>query len=80
MTTRDALTGIWSTLRTTFHDRKLLTLSEVGFVPDIERMRRLGVYWSYFATWNGNVGPRGMKDEDLKSRLASPGVKGKGAP
>lgn len=73
---RDPLTGIWSTLRRSFGDRKPLTLSEVGMVPDVDRMRRHGVYWAYFCTWGGKLGPRGMAYGELRDRLASTAVHG----
>jgi mannan endo-1,4-beta-mannosidase len=71
---RDPLTGIWNTLLKQFGTHKLLALAEVGCIPDVDRMRRHGVYWSFYNTWNGKNGPRGMTDEELRARLISDAV------
>ena len=73
---RDPLTGVWATLRRSFGDRKPLTLSEVGMVPDVDRMCRHGVYWAYFCTWSGKLGPRGMSYAELRDRFGSPSIRG----
>jgi mannan endo-1,4-beta-mannosidase len=49
----DALSGNWEALKAQFNGRKLLTLSEFGGVPDVERMHTFGVWFSYFACWGG---------------------------
>jgi mannan endo-1,4-beta-mannosidase len=49
----DALSSDWQTLKSQFDGVKLLTLSEFGGVPDIERMHTFGVWWSYFSPWGG---------------------------
>jgi mannan endo-1,4-beta-mannosidase len=51
----DALSPDWQALKAQFDGVKLLTLSEFGGVPDIERMHVFGVWWSYFASWVGTV-------------------------
>jgi mannan endo-1,4-beta-mannosidase len=63
---RDPGSEFWDLIRSQYGDRKLLALTEYGGVPDVERMRRHGVYWSYFSSWTGQAGPRKMKEEDLK--------------
>lgn len=50
----DALSSDWQTLKSQFDGVKLLTLSEFGGVPDIERMHAFGVWWSYFSPWGGS--------------------------
>jgi len=49
------------------HDgRKLVALTEVGGVPDIERMRRFGVRWAYFVSWSGDQGARKVSADTLR--------------
>ena len=50
----DALSSDWQILKTQFDGVKLLTLSEFGGVPDVERMHTFGVWWSYFSPWTGS--------------------------
>jgi mannan endo-1,4-beta-mannosidase len=68
---RDPLVADWQTVLTQFGDRKLLTLTEVGFVPDLNLARAHGVYWSYFNTWNGDNGPGNLPPKELKRRFDS---------
>jgi mannan endo-1,4-beta-mannosidase len=53
----DALSGTWQTLLSQFNGTKLLALTEFGGVPDIEKMQRFGVWWSWYAPWTGTYGP-----------------------
>lgn len=53
----DVLSPRWESLKARFDGRKLMALTEFGGVPDIERMQRFGVWWSYFAPWTGEYGP-----------------------
>lgn len=62
----DPLSGSWEPLLKRFGGRKILALSEVGGAPDMDKMWRYGVRWSYFASWSGGVGPKKMSDEALK--------------
>ena len=50
----DALSTDWQALKTQFDGVKLVTLSEFGGVPDVERMHTFGVWWSYFSPWAGS--------------------------
>ena len=50
----DALSTDWQALKPQFDGVKLLTLSEFGGVPDVERMHVFGVWWSYFSPWIGS--------------------------
>jgi mannan endo-1,4-beta-mannosidase len=63
---RDPQLGLWDDLLKQFAGRKLLTISEYGGVPDIERMQRLGAEWSYAVSWSGPLGPKKNNVEDLK--------------
>ena len=70
----DPLTAKWDELNAQYGGRKLITLSEVGKVPDIAKMRRLGVRWSYFNSWTGPLGGEGVPVETLKTYYGAPGV------
>ena len=69
---RDPLVSDWQTVLTQFGRRKLLALSEFGFVPDLDFARQHGVYWAYYNTWNGDNGPKNLPVGELKRRFASP--------
>lgn len=53
----DPLVARWEALRARFEGKKIIALTEFGGVPDIEKMNRLGVWWAWFTSWNGMVGP-----------------------
>jgi mannan endo-1,4-beta-mannosidase len=72
--TGDALSGKWQSLLTRFNGRKLLALTEFGGVPDIEKMQRFGVWWSWFAPWAGSYGPSSMPTSTVVRIYQSPGV------
>jgi mannan endo-1,4-beta-mannosidase len=71
---RDPEGQLWDTLRAQFGDRKVLTISEFGGVPDIPRMQRMGEFWSYAVSWSDQEGPKKNSVEELRRILASPGV------
>ncbi|KAG8760199.1 hypothetical protein FRC14_003753 [Serendipita sp. 396] len=48
-----AVSGAYSSLVTLGKDKKLVTLSEVGPVPDPDLMQAYHADWSYFVTWSG---------------------------
>jgi mannan endo-1,4-beta-mannosidase len=70
----DAESSLWETLVKQYGGRKLLALTEFGGVPDVDRMRRFGVRWSYFVSWTGRLGPRKMTRETLQRIYGSPAV------
>ncbi len=72
--TSDALSGQWQALLARFNGKKLLALTEFGGVPDIEKMQRFGVWWSWFAPWTGNLGPPGMPTATVVRIYQSPAV------
>jgi len=72
--TSDALSGQWQALLTRFNGKKLLALTEFGGVPDIEKMQRFGVWWSWFAPWTGTLGPTGMPAATVNRIYQSPAV------
>ncbi|MCX7801182.1 MAG: glycosyl hydrolase [Fimbriimonadales bacterium] len=71
-TVGDALTGQWDELISRFDGRKLLALTEFGGVPDLDRMHRLGVRWSYFVSWQGELGPSRSGDATVRRVYGSP--------
>lgn len=70
----DALSSRWMALLARFDGLKPLALTEFGGVPDIERMRRLGVSWAWFASWTGNEGAPSEPDEKVIRIYQSPDV------
>ena len=61
----DPLSSVWDTLKQQHDGRKMIALSEFGGVPDVEKMRRYGVRWAYFASWTNELGPRKLPKPDL---------------
>ncbi|MGV3614744.1 MAG: glycosyl hydrolase [Fimbriimonas sp.] len=68
----DPLSGPWEDLIARFDGRKMLALAEFPGAPDVERMFRFGVRWSYFVSWTGGVGPSSTPPEILKRVYNSP--------
>lgn len=65
----DALLTRWQPLRERFDGVKPVALTEFGGVPDIEKMQRLGVWWAWFASWQGaQHGPQSAPDS-MVSRI-----------
>jgi len=62
----DPLVGRWEPLVERFDGKKLLALTEFGGVPDVPAMQFLGVWWSFFASWTGDLGPGSMATDDLQ--------------
>jgi mannan endo-1,4-beta-mannosidase len=71
---RDPLSGTWDDVLRQYAARKPIALTEVGGVPDIDRMRRFGVYWAYWTSWTAHQGPQAVKPDDLKRIYTSPQV------
>lgn len=71
---KDLLTGDWDRLLDRFNGRKMLALSEVAGVPDIEAMHRRGVRWSFFISWRGRLGPRYSPEETVRKTYQSQSV------
>jgi mannan endo-1,4-beta-mannosidase len=70
----DALSTNWENLKSQFDGVKLLTLSEFGGVPDMERMHVFGVWWSYFSPWTGEFIESAQMTNTLKRIYQSPEV------
>lgn len=70
----DALSNRWQPLLARLNGKKLIALTEFGGVPDIEKMQRFGVWWSWFAPWTGTYGPTAMPTNTVIRIYQSPGV------
>ncbi|RYD36553.1 MAG: hypothetical protein EOP87_05260 [Verrucomicrobiaceae bacterium] len=71
----DALLTRWQPLRDRFDGVKPIALTEFGGVPDIEKMQRLGVWWAWFASWQGaQHGPQSAPDATVSRIYQSAGV------
>lgn len=75
---RDAQSGTWEALLRAFDGKKLLALTEVGGVPDVDRMFRFGVRWSYFVSWSGSLGATSVKDDELRRLYGAKRIGNKG--
>ena len=62
----DPLSGPWEDLLRRFDGKKMLALAEFPGAPDVDRMARFGVRWSYFVSWTGGVGPAATNPAVLK--------------
>jgi len=56
----DPVSERWEAMKARFDGKKLIALTEFGGVPDIEKMHRFGVWFSYFSPWSGPYGPTSM--------------------
>jgi len=70
----DPLISVWDTLQSQYGGRKMLALTEFGGVPDIAKMQRYGVYWAYFASWGGDLGPHKVSPAELTRLYHEPAV------
>ena len=62
----DPQIGTWETLAKEYGQKKMLALTEFGGVPDVPKMARYGVRWSYFVSWQGDLGPHKVTPAELK--------------
>ena len=51
---RAVMRGDWEQLQEHFGDRMLVALSESGTLPDPQVITDYGIWWSWFAVWNGS--------------------------
>lgn len=70
----DPLVSNWEAVLERFDGRKLIALTEFGGVPDIQSMQFLGVWWSFFTSWTGDLGPGSMSSEELQRIYTAPEV------
>lgn len=47
------MSGNWGSALTPLNGRKLVTLSETGNLPNADKVRAFGTWWSWFAVWTG---------------------------
>lgn len=68
----DPLSALWEKMQSAYGGKKLLAITEAGGVPDIEKMYRFGVTWSYFMSWNegAKAASRGMVVKTYQSPRA----------
>lgn len=71
---RDPDSAMWDALQARWGDRKLLALTETGGVPDLAASWRVGVRWSYFASWGGELGPGKVPADQLPRLYRAPMV------
>lgn len=67
----DPLAASWKSLIGRFDGRKMLAVAEFPGSPDVEGMARLGIRWSYFVSWTGDLGPKGTPLDLLKKTYGS---------
>ncbi|MEZ0538075.1 glycosyl hydrolase [Fibrella arboris] len=48
------MSGNWSSALTPFNGKKLVTLSETGNLPNADKIRGFGTWWSWFSVWTGS--------------------------
>ena len=70
----DPLSPTWDTLVKNYGRRKLLALTEFGGVPEVDKMQRYGVRWSYFVSWTGELGPKKNSPDSLTQIYQSKAV------
>ncbi len=61
----DPLSSTWEGLLSKFDGKKLLAISEFGGVPDVPKMRKFGIRWSYFVSWPGKIKAPATSPVDL---------------
>lgn len=71
----DPLSATWRAIQKRYAGRKLIALSEIGGVPDVAAMHRHGVWFAWFASWTGDLGPRRHDDADLVRRYGARGAR-----
>lgn len=49
-----SLSGHWETLQSLYNGTRLVALSESGTLPDPDKFRELGTWWSFFSIWTGS--------------------------
>jgi mannan endo-1,4-beta-mannosidase len=70
----DPQNAMWNILHKQFAERKPITISEFGGIPDIPRMQRYGEWWSYAVSWTDELGPKKNEAADLKRIVTSQGA------
>jgi len=47
------MSGNWASAQASFNGKKLVTLSETGNLPNPDKIRGFGTWWSWFSVWTG---------------------------
>ncbi|RYG74145.1 beta-mannanase [bacterium] len=70
----DTLSGSWEQLLKRFDGKKLLALTEFKGAPNVDKMWKYGVKWSYFVSWTGDEGTRSQNPVELKRAYSAENV------
>ncbi|RCR65519.1 glycosyl hydrolase [Larkinella punicea] len=62
-----SLSGNWTHAEGAFAGKKLVALSETGNLPNPEKIRNLGTWWSWFSVWTGGDFIKKQPVEQLKA-------------
>jgi mannan endo-1,4-beta-mannosidase len=57
-----SMSGEWEDVQKDFNGRKLVALSESGTLPDPDKCRLYGTWWSWFSVWSGSYIRNANKD------------------
>lgn len=69
-----SLSGNWRNTLTRFNGKKMVALTETGHLPDPNKGRDLGIWWSWFSVWTGNDHIKKQSIEKLKAVYADQDV------
>jgi mannan endo-1,4-beta-mannosidase len=61
------LSGNWANVQVPFSGKKLVALSETGNLPNPDKIRNFGLWWSWFAVWTGSDYIKKQPVEQLKA-------------
>lgn len=82
------MSGDWASMQNLFGGKKLVSLSESGTLPDPDKVRGYGTWWSWFSIWSGgfiqnqplSLLQRVYNDEDVITRDELPDWRAYGRP
>ncbi len=49
-----SMSGEWEGIKSLFNGKKLIALSESGTLPNADKIRSYGIWWSWFSLWTGS--------------------------
>lgn len=61
------MSGNWGSALTPFNGKKLVTLSETGNLPNADKIRGFGTWWSWFSVWTGTDYIKKQSVDQLKT-------------
>ncbi|MBC7921099.1 MAG: hypothetical protein H7Z75_08390 [Ferruginibacter sp.] len=68
------MSGNWANAQAQFDGKKLVTLSETGNLPNADKIRGFGTWWSSFSVWTGTDWIRKQPLDRLNALYADPDV------